>query len=89
MHLRHFFRGSLKREEVASASLATLLEDPAFREAFFKLFPQSRNILGNPCWTVEVEAAGIDIRLDSDEAVMIIENKVRPGAYQSGQLLRY
>lgn len=80
MHLRHFFRGSRKREEVASAFLATLLEDPGFRQAFFKkLFPQAIDILSNPCWIVEVEAAGIDIRLDSDEAVMIIENKVRPG----------
>lgn len=91
MHLKHFFRGFLKKEEVASAFLATLLEnDLAFREAFFKeLFPDAALDLAGSRWTVQVETDWVDIRLDSDAAVVLIENKVKAGAYKSGQLLRY
>jgi hypothetical protein len=91
VHLRHFFRGLLKKEEVASAFLATLLEqDPAFRKAFFqKLFPDAAVALASARWTVQVEVDRVDIRLDSDAAVVIIENKVKAGAYERGQVLRY
>lgn len=91
MHLQHFFRGLLRKEEVASAFLATLLEcDPAFRGAFFReLFPNAAVALTDADWSVRVEADLVDVRLDSGAAVVLIENKVKAGAYQSGQLLRY
>lgn len=91
MHLRHFFRGLLKREEVASAFLATLLEDdPQFRLGFFQaLFLDDAVVLADGNWKVEVEVDRVDVRLESDKAVVLIENKVRAGAYKSGQLVRY
>jgi|YNPNPStandDraft_1061719.scaffolds.fasta_scaffold03633_2 hypothetical protein len=91
MHLRHFFRGLLKREEVASAFLATLLEcEPAFREAFFQeLFPDAAADLAGARWTVQVEMGRVDVRMESEKAIVLIENKIRAGAYESGQLVRY
>ena len=85
----HFFLGKLSREESASAFLATLLEQhDKFRQFFFKECeieqPQG------PC-QVSIEQEEVDIRLDYYDAkvVVLIENKVRPGALQVDQLVRY
>jgi len=91
MNLKHFFRGFLKKEEVASAFLATLLEsDTQFRDFFFEtIFPNQAPFLAGSIWNVQVESDRIDVRLESDNAIVLIENKVRSSAYESGQLLRY
>ncbi len=84
-----FFVGKLSREESASAFLATLLEDrPDFRKYLFKIvaIPEPQG----PC-QVRIEQKDVDIRLDypTTKVVTLIENKVRPGALQVNQLLRY
>lgn len=88
MNLHHFFAGKLRKEETASAYLATLLEhDEAFRRAFLELVLPGQAT--DDAWTVNVEASNVDITLRSPRWLVIIENKLFAGALQQGQLLRY
>lgn len=88
--LQHFFQGKLGREEVSSACLAMLLEGSiAFRRHFFGLISPGDKDLSERPWKICVEHEGIDIRLESGDTILIIENKLSAGAKQVGQLLRY
>jgi hypothetical protein len=88
MDLRHFFEGKLRKEEMSSAYLATLLEgDEGFRTAFLERVFRKGAPSGS--WQVSVEASQVDVTLTSDEWIVIIENKVAAGAFEAGQLLRY
>jgi hypothetical protein len=91
MKLDHFFRGTLRKEEVASAFLATTLEESRdFRHYLFSLMRvEDPKHLAELTWTVRVEADRIDVSLESDNTLVIIENKVSAGAKQEGQLQRY
>ena len=93
-----FFQGKLAREEVASALIGTFLQwDAQFRTAFLGLLPAE--VLGDAdrarCaearWTVRVEDDAVDLTMESPDhdLVILIENKVRSGSQQVGQLLRY
>ncbi|MBM3134037.1 MAG: hypothetical protein FJZ89_01870 [Chloroflexi bacterium] len=89
MNPHFFFQGKLPREESASAFLATLLEQRAdFRSFFFGNIgdkePQS------PC-QVKTEHRNVDIRVEysSAKVVCLIENKVRPGAFRTDQIVLY
>lgn len=99
MDLHLFFEGSIGRETVSSALLATVLEQfPDERNAFFELLGVSetgdlvRN-LPSFSWDVGVEQEQVDVRLSSRETtprhVVLIENKICASAKQVGQLLRY
>ncbi len=86
------FRGMMDREEMASAFLAMALEGvPSFRELFFSLLGPEALLqeLMNEEWTVAVEHERIDVTMSSRTWRVLIENKIRPGAKQAGQLLRY
>jgi len=91
MRLTHFFEGSLGREEAASAFLAMALEGvPRFRKHFFKLVaPEEYKTLAEKKWSVKVEVRQVDVRMESGDTVVLIENKVNSGAKQENQLLRY
>jgi hypothetical protein len=89
MNLHLFFEGKLSREESASAFLATLLEQrPDFRSFFFNVLDQPEP--KGDC-SITIEHRNVDIRIDYPAAkrVILIENKLRPGALQSKQLVRY
>lgn len=89
MNPQFFFSGKLSREESASAFLATLLDQHTeFRSFFFKSLKLEEPI--SPC-QVSIEHKEVDIRLDYPAArvAVLVENKVRPGALQVNQLLRY
>jgi hypothetical protein len=91
MRLAHFFEGKLGREEVSSAFLAMALDSvPRFREHFFKLVaPDEYNSLSLKEWSVKVEVRQVDVRMETDDTIVLIENKVNAGAKQDNQLLRY
>jgi hypothetical protein len=92
MQLRHFFDGMLRKEEIASAFLATVLEhDASWRRAFlaFVFGADTADELAADPWSASVETDRIDVRLQSPRATVIIENKLNAGAKQRGQLLRY
>jgi hypothetical protein len=91
MKLTYFFEATIRKEQIASAFLATLLnEKSSFRRFFFeKAFPAEAVTLSKYDWKVEVEPYMVDIRLSSVNAVVIIENKVRAGAKREAQLIRY
>ena len=91
MKLKHFFEGSLGREEVASAFLAMALEGvPRFRSHFFQLVvPEEYTSLSRKEWSVKVEVRQVDVRMETDDTIVLIENKVNAGAKQDKQLLRY
>ena len=91
LRFAHFFEGTLRREEVASAFLAMALEGvPSFRQYFFKLIlPNEKEALTERDWRIAVEQDRVDVRMQSLDTVFLIENKVSAGAKQQGQLLRY
>lgn len=94
MDVHFFFEGSGSREEASSAFLATLLEqDAAFRGAFLTRAARDFGISGSPVPTVSVEhtlgAGSIDVLLEYAAAVILVENKISPGAKRDGQLLEY
>jgi hypothetical protein len=91
LRIAHFFEGSLGREEAASAFLAMALEGaPIFRRHFFKLvIPKEYISLSRKKWRVKVEVRQIDVRMEADDTIILIENKVNAGAKQENQLLRY
>lgn len=95
MHLRHFFENMVRREETASAFLATLLDcDATFRGAFMGL-AMGDPAMGDPAmadsepWSVRVEEERVDLTLESPTTLVLIEDKIGSGAKQQGQLLRY
>lgn len=89
MNPRFFFTGKLSREESASAFLATLLDQHAEFRAFF--FRSLKIEEPKGLCRVSIEHKEVDIRLDypAAQVVVLIENKVRPGALQVNQLVRY
>ncbi|MFQ6058574.1 MAG: PD-(D/E)XK nuclease family protein, partial [Anaerolineae bacterium] len=92
MRLTHFFRGSLGREEVASAFLAMALEGcHRFRDYFLSLVasPELADSLKQRKWQLSVEEHDVDVRMESDDIVILIENKISSAAKKKGQLLRY
>jgi hypothetical protein len=90
MDLRHFFENMVRREETASAFLATLLDfDPAFRAAFLAEATGDQSFDTGGPWRVSVEEAWVDVTLDSDAVRVLIEDKIAAGAKQKNQLLRY
>lgn len=91
MRIAHFFEGSLGREEAASAFLAMALEGvPRFRSHFFQLVvPDEYTSLSRREWSVKVEVRQVDVRMESGNIIVLIENKVNAGARQDNQLLRY
>jgi hypothetical protein len=91
LRLTHFFEGKLGREEVASAFLAMALESvPRFREHFFRLVtPNEYVTLSGRLWSVKVEKRQIDVHLETDDTIVLIENKVAAASKQTDQLLRY
>ena len=93
MHLDFFFGGKLSREESASAFLATLLDcREDFQKYFLTCLPEEvAKCIGGSKPSVEVEYENIDIRLDFEDTnwVVLIENKILPGAKRKGQLVSY
>lgn len=91
MRIAHFFEGSLGREEVASALLAMALDSiPRFRRHFFQLVvPGEYASLSQRQWSIKVEVRQVDVRMESGDIIVLIENKVNAGAKQDNQLLRY
>lgn len=90
MDLHHFFENMVRREETASAFLATLLEyDGPFRLAFLRAVLDAPAYEDSAEWDVRVEAGQVDVTLESHSIRVLIENKLRAGAKQQGQLLRY
>jgi hypothetical protein len=95
MRLYHFFRGTLRKEDVASAFLATALEgSEAFRHHFFGLMTvDDGERLGGIKPQVAVELPlgerRADVILRADDTVVLIENKVNSGALQEDQLGDY
>jgi hypothetical protein len=91
MRLAHFFEGKLGREEVSSAFLAMALDSvPRFREHFFKLVaPDEYDSLSRRLWSVKVEKRQIDVHMETDDTIVLIENKVAAASKQTNQLLRY
>ena len=91
MRISHFFEGSLGREEVASALLAMALDGiPRFRKHFFKLVAPDEYIsLSQRQWSIKVEVRQVDVRMETDDIIVLIENKVAAGSKQANQLLRY
>ena len=80
----------LRREETASAFLATLLDyDPSFRQAFLRLALDEPGLADEGTRTVRVEEDRVDVTPESEAAYVVIENKIGSGAKQQGQLLRY
>src|SRR5688572_19607489 len=91
LNIGHFFSGMMDREEVASAFIAMALEGiPSFRRHFFDTLGSTLGEgLSKHIWSVVVEQDRVDIRMESSDAVILIENKLRSGAKQQGQLLKY
>jgi len=90
MRLRHFFENMVRREETASAFLATLLEyDPTFRRAFLRLVLDDPAFDDQETWSVRVEEERVDVTIESPTMLVLIEDKIGSGAKQHGQLLRY
>ena len=92
MKFTHFFKATIRKEQIASAFLATLLDEKLlFRSFFFaKAFPKETLALSGDQWKVEVEPNNVDVQLSTENTVVIIENKVRAGAKQGlSQLFRY
>lgn len=90
MSLRHFFEGMVRREEIASAYLATLLQySPTFREKFLQLAFRNPDFVDAETWTTRVEAELVDVTVESSSTIVLIENKLGSGARMLGQLVRY
>lgn len=97
MNLHMFFEGKVAREEVASAFLATILEQRAdIRGAFFDTLvdcigSELAESFRSKSWTVRVEEHQVDVRLDSKSGdwVILLENKLQAGSMQPGRLPRY
>jgi hypothetical protein len=95
MKLDYFLRGTLRKEEVASAFLATAFESSQrFRTYFLELVAAvNAPELAAKWWTVKVEEAleqgRIDVTFEATGVRILVENKIREGAKQVDQLLRY
>lgn len=91
LNMRLFFQGALCREEVASAWLATLLEQhKGFRAGFLKTIGLPPAAAADE-WAVQVEKNEHDVHMESGShrCVVVIENKIGAGAVQQDQLRRY
>jgi hypothetical protein len=87
MDLHYFFKGMLRKEEIASAYLATCLKyHHGFRELFLGLIAPD---LAGGEYDVAIEEDRIDVKMLSPTTTVIIENKIASGAKQAKQLLRY
>lgn len=91
MNMHFFFSGRLSREESASALLASLIEQREdFREFFFSLVQISKP---EGSFAINTEVQDVDIRIDysngNNTYVILVENKIRAGAIQQNQLVRY
>lgn len=86
-----FFEGAASREVTASAWLATLLSDPAFRIAFLKHITEPDVAGASDEWKVTVETNRHDIQLEcaAQRIIYIIENKISSASFTVGQLQRY
>jgi hypothetical protein len=97
MNLHLFFEGSIPREPVSSAFLATLLEQRSdVRSVFFDVVSSCvgkdlAEVFKKKEWVVKVELNRVDIRLDAtDESwVILLENKLQRGSMRKGQLAQY
>ena len=91
MRLEHFLRGTVRKEDIASAFLATALQQSRrFREHFFRrIDPERAGVLAGERWSYAVEERRVDVTLKTAGTIMIIENKIRAGAKQVEQLVRY
>jgi hypothetical protein len=95
VNLHLFFQGKMSREEVASAFLATVLEQHRpFRQAFLaELAIDAGEEDPEEAWKVLVEKHHVDITLRSTDQsqrwVVLIENKIQQGAVKHGQLAGY
>src|SRR5213593_2692469 len=100
MDLRFFFKIGGAQETLASAFLATLLQqDVRFRRSFLEFLDHdgSRQLatLASAPWDVSTEqpteAGPVDIELRTHDraSIIVIENKVLASSVQPGQLLRY
>jgi hypothetical protein len=91
LRIAYFFQGTLRKEEVASAFLAMAIEGvPRFRRHCFEvILADEFERFDAQQWTVSVEEERVDVRIESEDAVILIENKISSGAKQQGQLLRY
>lgn len=90
MDLHHFFENMVRREETASAFLATLLDyDPDFRQAFLRVALGDHRFKDHEEWAVKVEEGRVDVTLESASTQVLIEDKLSAGAKQKDQLLRY
>ena len=96
MNLHLFFEGTMAREPISSAFLATLLDQCNEVRNYF--FDRLADCVGQELaefkkrqWTICVERYAVDIRLDSldGEWVILLENKLQRGSVQRGQLARY
>jgi len=73
VQLRHFFENMVRREETASAFLATLLDyDSAFRWAFLGLATDDAAIDDVEPWVVRVEEDRVDVTLESPTTYVLI-----------------
>src|SRR5213593_368678 len=100
MDLRFFFKIGGAQETLASAFLATLLQqDVRFRRSFLEFLDHdgSRQLatLASAPWDVSTEqptdAGPVDIELRTHDraSIIVIENKVLASSVQPRQLLRY
>jgi len=100
MDLRFFFKIGGAQETLASAFLATLLQqDVRFRQSFLEFLDHdgSRQLatLASAPWDVSTEqptdAGPVDIELRTHDraSIIVIENKVLASSVQPRQLLRY
>ena len=91
MDISLFFKGKIKREEISSAFLATLLNNRSyFRDSFFDLLQITEAVdFKKLDWKVEVENNNVDINLNTTGWVVLIENKLRRGSKKKGQLSGY
>lgn len=65
MDLRHFFENMVRREETASAFLATLLEfEPVFQRAFLTTATGEPDFGTAEVWRVQVEEGRVDVSDD-------------------------
>src|SRR3972149_4967699 len=80
----------VRREETASAFLATLLEyNAGFRRTFLATALAGAAPDVDESWSVRVERDSVDIVMDLDTTRVLIENKINASAKRQGQLLRY
>lgn len=95
MNFRHLYNATIAKEVVSSALMAMAFESlPSFRAFMFGLIDAENRFNLNSCeWSVGVEQSTdtgrCDILLESSHHIVIIEMKIKPGALQDSQLVKY